>query len=412
MPSTLPSIAFDRRRGVFPLILMRVTGNTESTIQKKPDGNRSCSRHWLVQLVRAPNNRGHLCSAIQEYLENDDHIDECLLPYLESVEQTSSQQALDQLLISIAKPLVDQILQRALRETAKTGLVREDSPDILNEVLLKLLARLKALKSDPRVNSIANFRGLVAITTYRTITDQLRQRDRRRTNQEKKLRRLFGANPKLLIWKNSVGRVVCGYQTWKEGHDESTSETQLTNDVLHLSSTLDDAPEGFDTAELVLLLLDEVGRPIGFNDLVSVLSTLQIPHESAGRTSDRVLLSPVATDPDPASAYELRALLAQLFDEIEKLNLVQRQALLLNMTDSYGFSIEWFLFTGLANETQLANLLDLSLEEFTQVLDRLPMTDKEIARRLNLDASKLGNIRKAVRDRLERRRDAFLRGIS
>jgi hypothetical protein len=36
-----------------------------------------------------------------------------------------------------------------------------------------------------------------------------------------------------------------------------------------------------------------------------------------------------------------------LFVEIQKLGIEQRKSLLLNMTDGYGFSVKWFVFTGL-----------------------------------------------------------------
>jgi hypothetical protein len=79
------------------------------------------------------------------------------------------------------------------------------------------------------------------------------------------------------------------------------------------------------------------------------------------------------------------------------------------MTDSYGFSIEWFVFTGIATEAQLAKLLEISTDEFKLLLNDLPMTDKEIANQLGMSPTKVANIRKAVRERLARCRQAFLR---
>jgi hypothetical protein len=74
----------------------------------------------------------------------------------------------------------------------------------------------------------------------------------------------------------------------------------------------------------------------------------------------------------------------------------------------YGFGVEWFVFTGIVSEDQLANLLDLSVEEFRRLLDTLPMTDNQIAELLGIDSAKIANIRKAVRDQLKRRRQALV----
>jgi hypothetical protein len=113
----------------------------------------------------------------------------------------------------------------------------------------------------------------------------------------------------------------------------------------------------------------------------------------------------------PEDLPEKRRLLHRLLLEIQKLDINQRRALLLNMTDSYGYSIEWFLFTKIATEVELANLLDVSIDEFKELLNELPMTDKEIAKRCEMDATRISNIRKAVRERLARCRDAFFRGV-
>jgi Mn-dependent DtxR family transcriptional regulator len=78
------------------------------------------------------------------------------------------------------------------------------------------------------------------------------------------------------------------------------------------------------------------------------------------------------------------------------------------MTDSYGFGIEWFLFTKIATEEHLARLLEVSIEQFREMLNELPMSDAEIARDLGISQSKVTNMRRAVRERLERRRRAFL----
>src|SRR5262249_59092658 len=95
----------------------------------------------------------------------------------------------------------------------------------------------------------------------------------------------------------------------------------------------------------------------------------------------------------PEDLPEKRRLLHRLLLEIQKLDINQRRALLLNMTDSYGYSIEWFLFTKIATEDQLADLVGVSIDEFRGLLNDLPMTDKQIAQRFKMDATRIANIR-------------------
>jgi DNA-directed RNA polymerase specialized sigma24 family protein len=339
-------------------------------------------------------------------------IDECLWPYLKSRDQSSTQAALDQLLIEVAKPLTEQIIQRLVLEsrTNKFKASRTEVAETATRVLLKLLQRLKAFKADPQSHPISNFRGMIATTAYHTFTDRWREQDRQRANQERKLRRLVAANRSLAIWKNADGKLVCGYEVWKT--QKSDSQSGVFVDVPTLTKELEAFRQDRDAAELLMFALNRIAAPIKFGDLVSAIftpgaiepETLEIvPIEASDIQAINALADPVAT-------FERQVLLAQLFEEISKLSSIQRQALLLNMTDSYGFSIEWFVFAGVATEAQLAELLEVSIDEFAALLDRVPLTDKEIATRLRLDSVNVGNIRKAVRDRLKRRRQAFVRG--
>src|SRR5207247_4392931 len=118
---------------------------------------------------------------------------------------------------------------------------------------------------------------------------------------------------------------------------------------------------------------------------------------------------PLVTPP-PYAITELdnQRLLKRLFAEIQNLRVEQRKSLLLNMSDSYGYGIEWFLFTQIATEERLASLLEVTIEQFRALLNSLPMSDAEIASELGVTEKRVKNIRRAVRERLERRRRDLL----
>jgi hypothetical protein len=116
----------------------------------------------------------------------------------------------------------------------------------------------------------------------------------------------------------------------------------------------------------------------------------------------------ISLPPDIVGLVDNQRLLHRLFAEIQQLRVEQRKSLLLNMTDSYGYGIEWFLFTKIATEEHLATLLEVSIEQFRKLLNELPLSDAEIARDLGISQTKVMNIRRAVRERLDRRRREFL----
>jgi len=98
-----------------------------------------------------------------------------------------------------------------------------------------------------------------------------------------------------------------------------------------------------------LLVLNNVGRPLKFDefvDLVNIASagvqiqTINIDDEHFVQSSPLV-----SYQPDFIGGLENQRLLNRLMVEIGTLSVEQRKSLLLNMTDSYGFAIEWFLFT-------------------------------------------------------------------
>jgi RNA polymerase sigma factor (sigma-70 family) len=343
--------------------------------------------------------------------ENATAIDEQLLPYLNSANQSESEEHLNRL-FDKARPIVYRIA-RSVRVSVRT-VAPFNSHDIFGEVCLRLLQGLRAFKNNPSQHSISNFSGLVATTTSSVFADFMRGKDRRRRSLYQKIRRLIAANPDLATWKDSDGAIVCGYAAW---HSTSVNPSAVPSQLrLDFQSDQFHESHKLNTGELILLVLNNVGHPVKFDefvDLVNIASagvqvqTVNIDDEHF------VQSSPLASyQPDFISAIENQRLLNKLFAEIGKLRVEQRKSLLLNMSDSYGFGIEWFLFARIATEEHLASLLEVSIEQFRKMLKDLPMSDAEIAKELGVSESKVMNMRRAVRERLERRRRSFLGGSS
>ena len=347
-------------------------------------------------------------SSLTEEFDGPGRIDEQLLPYLNCRDNTQTEEHLQRLLEK-AQPIVYRIA-RSMRVGATQSAVPFNTQDIFGDVCVRLLQSLRTFKNGPHQHPISNFSGLVATTTSSVFADLLRGRDRQRRSLYQKIRRLIAANPKLATWKDNDGSLVCGYAAWRSAKVNAVSvPSQMKLDFQ--SGQLEQGHKR-NTAELILLVLSNVGRPIKFDqfvDLVNIASagvqvqTISIEDEHYVQSSPLV-----SYQPDFIASVENQNLLSRLFAEIGTLRVEQRKSLLLNMTDSYGFGIEWFLFTKIATEEHLAKLLEVSIEQFRKMLNDLPMSDAEIGRDLGLSQSRVMNMRRAVRERLDRRRRDFL----
>ena len=385
---------------------MRAVDFPKRAIQRETDAeNALASRE---DRSRTPVSRAYQVHLPSKSTGGDsENLDERLVLYFQSADEETSQQQLEYLLDDVAKPIIQSIVHRSDRLNVSGG-HQSSAQDVISETLVRLLARLRILKANPQRQVISNFDGFVATITYRTIADHLRASNRQRTNLEKKIRRLIGANNDLSVWKDSQQELICGYIKQRTDELQYRRNKYATPD--ELSSALAEAR--FDsrkknTAELILLVLNKIQRPVKLKDLVQVINEIALLRSA--NVDEAEYLRSITLVEASVNADENRRLLERLFSEIQKLGIEQRKSLLLNMSDSYGYSIEWFAFTGIATEAQLAELLQVSVKEFRGLLNDLPITDKDIARQLGISPTRVANIRKAVRDRLARCRRAFLK---
>ncbi len=273
--------------------------------------------------------------------QDKQRIDEQLLPYLQSTDKLETQDHLNRLLEK-ARPIVYRIA-RSVRIGADQTVAPFNTQDIFGDTCVQLIQKLRACKNDPRQHPISNFSGLVATTTSGVFADFMRGRDRQRRSLYQKIRRLINANSELATWKDDDGSLVCGYAAWRlVTVNPAAIPAQMK---LDFQSDQFERPYKRNTAELILLVLNNVGRPLKFDefvDLVNIASagvqiqTINIDDEHFVQSSPLV-----SYQPDFIGGLENQRLLNRLMVEIGTLSVEQRKSLLLNMTDSYGFGIEW-----------------------------------------------------------------------
>lgn len=187
--------------------------------QSDTDPTRGAASRKFLTLSQTPIDRIQVeCnSPVEKNRQSIGGIDEQLLPYLYSADETISQKQLNDLIEEVAKPLIYHIVQRSLRIAATSegyGNHRLLFEDVIGDVVLRILQRLRTFKANTDQHAIESFAGLVAITTYSVLADRSRRTHRHRAVLDRKVRRLFSANNDLTIWKDSQNSSVCGYAAW------------------------------------------------------------------------------------------------------------------------------------------------------------------------------------------------------
>jgi RNA polymerase sigma factor (sigma-70 family) len=108
--------------------------------------------------------------------------------------------------------------------------------------------------------------------------------------------------------------------------------------------------------------------------------------------------------PDAVQAYEQRAYLSLLWDEIRQLPQRQAAALILHLRDGHGRNAAALLpLTGTASLRDVARAVGLAPEKLAEIWNYLPLEDTAIAAVLQVTRQQVINLRKSARERLARR---------
>jgi hypothetical protein len=103
---------------------------------------------------------------------------------------------------------------------------------------------------------------------------------------------------------------------------------------------------------------------------------------------------------------ELRERVELLWSEVLLLSLRHRVALLLSARASSGAAIWLVVDLGVASFREVAASLDMTMEQLSELWNRVPLDDKEIGLRLGLERQQVINLRCTARQRLMRRDNA------
>lgn len=383
----------------------RVFIHTRANTKQCRTGNRASG---LARLRERPGKALHMTP--KEVVP----LDSLLTPWLEAEDSATAEQQLAQLLAAELEPVIKGVIRFKLRLGSSAAQAAE-ADDLKQEALAELLSKLRACRTQPARSPIGDVRGLAATITYRVCYRWLRRQAPNRNALRNRLQYVLTRQPGLALWPDAAQKLLGGLAAWRGRNDRATATRlqQLSGDeTLQAWSGRQSGRKSLaEFSELLKAIFTTVNLPIELDELVRLSAgLLQVRDEPVVSTSAEEggeIPEAVAQD-DVAWQVEKRIFLQRLWEELQLLPLQQRTALLLNLRDAGGRGcIALFPAVGVASLRQIASALEMPVEEFAALWNRLPLDDTSIAALLGLTRQQVINARKAARERLARRLRGF-----
>src|SRR5215204_2358980 len=268
-------------------------------------------------------------------------IDVLLEPLLAEASDEQVDALLSQLITVHAQPVIKGVIRFKLRLNSYRETQRAEADDLQQEVVLQLVAQLQRFRKMRGGHPISDVRGMAAVIAHRTCARWMRRQFPERHALKNRLHYLLTRQRGFALWNDQNGKLLAGFAVWQQQKKPASGARNLS-DVENLPAQVralkSDKPG--ELAETVASLLNYVGGPVEFDELVSGLAAIQGISEQPVKSlehDDHEGFEPAATDPDPAWRIEKKMFLQRLWEELKQLPLNQRAALLLNLKDTTGF---------------------------------------------------------------------------
>jgi len=343
--------------------------------------------------------------------------DALLEPLLRAAGDEQADTFLSQLITTHVEPVVKGVIRYKLHFNSHHAVEQAEADDISQEVMVQLLAALQKLCQQPQSHSISDVRGLAAVIAHRACSRWMRRQFPERHALKNRLHYLLTRQSGFALWQNENQKLMAGFAAW-QGQKGTASKGRLKSladdeRLLAQIRLLQTGRQQALSSDILAAIFDHLGGPIEFDELIGALAALLYirdqPVESIDQSENAIALTAASGERDTAWQVEKRIFLQRLWEEVRQLPLNQRAALLLNLKDAEGRGcIALFPAAGIATIRQLAEMLGMSAEEFTELWNELPLEDARIAERLRLTRQQVINARKSARERLKRRLKGFI----
>lgn len=338
--------------------------------------------------------------------------DPILLPFLSSSNEREAEDRLVNLLAQLALPLITKIVDENIRYKERRrmdcGVYRaQDKEDIVNDVILNILDRLRRLEEEPETFAIGNFQGYVVVAARNACKTHLRARYPNRARFKGRLRYALTNQKEFAVWNAADGKSTGGFAEWKG------QQPQADSDWIDRLRKQWKAGKDHRSADDLETFLKEMfscaSAPVAFEDILDVsVELLKITDEPPLNCD----ANPVAVCSDPLAKAAQEERMKLLWSEIQQLQAAHRIALLLSIRDRNRMSVAGvFAERHIASFRDIANAVGMTVGEFICVLDDLPLDDNAIGKRLGVSQPQVITYRLAARRRLERRMGSLQPGV-
>ena len=337
-------------------------------------------------------------------------MDHRLLTFIDATDEEQADLCLASLIDEHAVPIIKEILASSLRFHVDThgAASTQDANDLFNDIVANLLARLRQIRTDRTRGAIADLRSYIAATAYNACNLYLRQKYPRRSRLKNRLRYLLSHDAAFALWTSETSGLIGGFAEWRDQAELTPQRVveKIRQDPVEWAQAARLPGVGTDRAQLSSLLsalFHSCGSPIRLDDLVNIVADICREKDQPDGSLDTVL-NLVAPAFDFETVLDQKHTLSALWQEVCQLPRRQRLALLLNFRDERGQDLVSLLpHTRTATIEQIAEALELPLEEFLGLWNKLPLDDATIAELLGATRQQVINLRKCARERLERR---------
>jgi hypothetical protein len=334
--------------------------------------------------------------------------DALLSPFLKARDPAVADNLLAHLIEQHADPIIARILKSKLRVSlngSQGNQQNQDALEIACDLRATLIAELRAVQQHPQQKSIKSFADYVAIKTYSACADYFREKNPRRWRLKNLLRYQLKQNQRFALWKAEDNTWYAGLTEWN-GTTGSENPIPSSNSVLEKFSTKH--AEAIEPVQLLSVIFEHAGQPVEFERIITlaaeVWNVTELPIESIDDPTRGPETRSINAVPGVDLLLEQRLYLEQLWCEVGQLPVLQRVALLLNLRDALGGSAIFFIpHLGIATQMQIAEMIELSDNEFSKLWNDLPLDDSRIAEMWSLTRQQVINLRKTARERLKRR---------
>ena len=141
-----------------------------------------------------------------------------LQSFLRAPSEPESQCLLGELLANHAEPISRRILRGKLRDFRQS----QDAEDLGSEVRLKLLKQLSQLRDNGNQHPIRDFASYVAVVTYHTWDEYLRQKYPQRARLKNKLRYFLTHRRGFALWEGEHHQWLCSFAAVEKGTTRSS----------------------------------------------------------------------------------------------------------------------------------------------------------------------------------------------